>query len=888
MTVLMVPELDRKPWPSLGLQVVQWIEANLVFGPGALRGQPAVVDDETRGLIVRAYEVYPKGHELEGQRRFNRVGLSLRKGTAKALALDTPIATPSGWSTMGELQIGDTVFDERGQPCAVVDASPVFVGHDCYEVVFRDGARIVADAGHRWYTEELRHRPYVGSVKTTAEIASSVTVRPDGARNHRIPLPAPLQLPTTSLPVDPWILGAWLGDGRTDDAEFTLGAHDEEHFRKMVAAAGYFAGPAKADPRSTARAIRVSTTTIARGNPGDTLRGRLRALGVLGNKHVPTAYLRADMEQRLAVLRGLMDTDGTVDRKRGGSSFTSTLRVLADDVYELATSVGLKATLSPAKSSGRPAWRVYFHAADTVPVFTLPRKIALQPPAPSRTAMSRNRHIVAVNKVPSVPTRCIAVAARSHLFLAGRAMVPTHNTEKAAWLTICEAHEDGPVRTVGWKGKQPVGGGVPDPYIPLVAYTEQQSEELCFGAVLAILQEETCAVGGDFDLGLERVVRRSGHGKVVPVAAAPSARDGARTTFQVFDETHRMNAPRLRKAHQTMLANMPKRIDSWTLETTTAYAPGEQSVAESTMDYAMAVADGRVRDAKLFFFHRSASDHHDLKTAKGVRAAVREASGPTVKWSNIDAIVDQWKDPSTDKAYLERVWTNRIVKASDRAFDVVLWRKLAKPDYTVADGALIVLGFDGARTDDSTGIIGTEVATGHQWVVGLWERPEGAKEWQVPQLEVKRVMAAAFKRWNVWRLYADPPYWETTVAEWSGEFGEERVVEWHTRHWTKMAYAHRAFRDAMVAGEISHDGHEAYARHIGNAHKMLLSQRDDKGARIWVVQKERKDSPLKVDLAVAGPVSWQARLDAIAVGAGSDTGSVYNDATARPDGFLYV
>lgn len=461
-------------------------------------------------------------------------------------------------------------------------------------------------------------------------------------------------------------------------------------------------------------------------------------------------------------------------------------------------------------------------------------------------------------------------------------------TEKAAWLAIVELHPDGPVRTVGWKGKQPIGGGVTDPYIPVVAFTEEQSEELVFGAMLAILGEDCCAIGQDFDLGYERIMRRSGDGKVQPLAAAPSARDGARTTFQVFDETHHMSSPRLRKAHQTMLANLPKRVDAWAMEVTTAFAPGENSVAESTMEYARAVAEGKLKDAKLFFFHRQASDHHDLTTLKGIRAAVREASGPAVKWSNVDAIVDQWRDPSRDRTYLERVWLNRIVRAADRAFDAAAWKKLAKPGYEIPEGALVTLGFDGARRRDSTAIVATEVLTGHQAVVGLWEKPLGpaGEGWEVPADAVNEAMDAAFSRFDVWQLAADPAYWESTVDEWAGKYGEAsdgrraRVV----KRWTgggmelKTAYAVRAYHHAQLAGEVSHDGDPRFAVHIGNAFRKPLSRRDDEGKPLWAIQKERPDSPNKIDVAMAGVLSWEARGNAIAAGVLQDGGpSVYEE-----------
>jgi hypothetical protein len=450
-------------------------------------------------------------------------------------------------------------------------------------------------------------------------------------------------------------------------------------------------------------------------------------------------------------------------------------------------------------------------------------------------------------------------------------------TEKAAWLAICELHPDAPVRTVGWKGKQPLGGGVTDPYIPVVAFSEQQSEELVYGAMLAILQDDACPIGGDFDLGQERIMRRSGNGKAVPLATSPSSRDGARTTFQVFDETHHMVSQRLKRAHQAMLANLPKRTDAWSLEVTTAFTPGEKSVAEETMDYARAVHEGRVSDSRLFFFHRQASDHHDLRTAKGLRAAVREASGPALKWSNIESIIDQWKDPSTDKAYLERVWLNRIVQSSSQAFDAEAWRSLVEPG-EIADGAVVVLGFSGARYADAAALVATDVTSGRMALVQAWEKgPADGDGWEVPKKELDEAVASAFGRWSVWRLYAMPTHWEATVDAWAGRFDDppdakdrrDHVVMWRTNQHQRMALACRAFSTAIAAREITHDGDQLLSRHIGAANRHDLRTVDEEGRKQWVIRKERPDGPRPINAAVAAILSWQARLDALAEGVGA-------------------
>lgn len=443
-------------------------------------------------------------------------------------------------------------------------------------------------------------------------------------------------------------------------------------------------------------------------------------------------------------------------------------------------------------------------------------------------------------------------------------------TEFAAWVAACELHPDAPVRCAGFDGKgDPVGVGVISPYIPMLAYTEEQSEDLAYGALKAILEDSP--LRDDFDIGLERVMRREGDGKAVALASAPDARDGALTTFEHFDETHRFTLPRLIEVHKTMLANLPKRrlADPWALETTTAPAPGAGSVAERTMEYARAVADGARTDARLFFFHRQAGGEApiELDTRDQIRAAVLEASGPVAAWSDVDGIVDQWDDPTADRAYLERVWLNRLVRSSGRAFDAEKWRGLARPGTEIPDGDLIVLGFDGSRRDDATALVATHVESGHQWVVGVWEAPEGIADWTVPEQEVDDAVHEAFRRWDVWRLDADPPLWDRMIAEWIKEFGDERVAPFDTKRPKLMGETILSYANAITLGELTHEGHPAFARHVGNACRRPLPVLDDKGVRLWTVQKERPGSPHKIDLAVAGAISWRARLAAIAAGA---------------------
>jgi phage terminase large subunit-like protein len=449
-------------------------------------------------------------------------------------------------------------------------------------------------------------------------------------------------------------------------------------------------------------------------------------------------------------------------------------------------------------------------------------------------------------------------------------------TELAAWIVACELHQEAPVRCVGWDSKgNPIGGPVTDPYIPLVAYTEEQSDELCYGTLKVILEEGP--LRDDFDIGFERITRKRGDGKAISLSTSPNARDGARTTFSVADETHWWTLARLKQAHQTMMANLPKRkeADAWALEVTTAPEPGSGSVAESTMEYAQAISEGKIKDSRMFYFHRQSSDEHDLTTEEGARAAVIEASGTATGWRDIDAIVELWRDPTTDRAYWERVWCNRLVKSSSKAFDDLKWQTLKKEEISVKDGDMITLGFDGAMFFDSTGLVATHIKTGYQFVLGIWECPFGKKEWQIPEQEVDEAVMAAFQKYDVWRMYCDPPYWQAWTAKWAGQFGAERVIEWWTNRRKQMSYALEAYDTAIKASEISHDGNKKLSTHIANAFKHDTNMRDENGKVLWLIRKERSDSPNKIDLCMASVLSWTARKDAIASGITGDNKSIY-------------
>ena len=396
--------------------------------------------------------------------------IGARPAMGKALALDTPLPTPNGWTTMGEVKVGDRVIDEDGQPCSVTYKSPLYVHHDCFEVEFDDGSVIVADAEHQWTTwdnsawkakrardslalrgpvknpqlsRDQQHKSATPAVRTTVEILKTLRVEKDQRPNHRIPVAGALDLPEQDLPIDPYVLGCWLGDGHTGKPQITT-------MDAQIIDAFSFDGWEMDASRTAGRA-----TTYTIRHPLDTepdieqVGGRrtlyftrqLRECGLWAAsnakvvKHIPDQYLRASTKQRLALLQGLMDTDGAVVKGQSTNQIGLSNERLLGDTRELVLSLGYKAGQIKHKVSnfGTDVWRFNFSAPE--PVFRLARKAEAQKVVDRPNAKSRWRSIVDVRPVESVPVQCITVDSPNHLYLAGREMISTHNTAFALGMT---------------------------------------------------------------------------------------------------------------------------------------------------------------------------------------------------------------------------------------------------------------------------------------------------------------------------------------------------------------------------------------------------------------------------------------------------------------------
>jgi phage terminase large subunit-like protein len=436
----------------------------------------------------------------------------------------------------------------------------------------------------------------------------------------------------------------------------------------------------------------------------------------------------------------------------------------------------------------------------------------------------------------------------------------------------------GPCRFDGWDANgEPVGREQVYPFIRCLATEENQSGNT-YDNVTAMLEHLVEYSGDEFPgIDLGRSAQSSsrifieGGGEIVPSTSSGAAKDGGKETFSVFDETHLYVLPELKAMHKTVRRNLTKRkrAEPWSLETSTMYALGEESVAEATHEYAKAVKAGRVRDGGLLFDHREAPHVEDLHDDEQLLPALEFVYGDAAPWMDLERIASDMREPDTDPADARRYFLNQPGTASAKAFDKAQWATLANSEFVVPAKEPIVIGFDGAKWRDATGFVATHLETGFQWPLGVWEAPlnrQEAEEWEVPESEVNLTLAEAFDTWTVVRVYADPPWYEETVAAWQGKYGEKVVSEWWTHRDRAMAFALRGYKTAQTAGDLTHDGDEAFARHIANAVKRNARARDDEGKPMWTIQKDRHDSPRKIDIAMAGCLSWEARRDAIAAG----------------------
>nr|DAP87254.1 MAG TPA: Terminase large subunit [Caudoviricetes sp.] len=411
-------------------RAVAFIE-NLCHTKGKWAGKPFLLLPWQEQIVRDLFGIVKE----DGKRQFLTAYIEIPKKNGKQLALDTPIPTPDGWKTMETLAVGDCVFDERGKPCHVVAKSLVDDTEQAYELVFRDGGRIVAGERHLWNVEYI-HGKTRSKRWTTAEIYRRTRqyreTFSDNRSIIRIPVNEPLHLPEANLPVDPYLYGYWLGNGCATKPEITVRDCDVDDLISFIPYPLHNRYPQTCGGSEILVYKELKNILVPH----------------FREKVIRPEYLRSSEHQRWELLQGLMDSDGCVSDVKGQSIYVSTIRQLAESVQELLWTLGIKNSLTTCPSTrygeptGETLYQIRFTAFTDQPVSKLHRKSIRRQERVKQTR-SCFHYLKEIQMLDyKVKMQCIQVDSPSHCYLAGRNMVKTHNSELAAAIALYLLYAD--------------------------------------------------------------------------------------------------------------------------------------------------------------------------------------------------------------------------------------------------------------------------------------------------------------------------------------------------------------------------------------------------------------------------------------------------------------
>lgn len=360
--------------------------------------------------------------------------IAVMKGAQIGFALDieTLIPTPKGMVKMKNIKVGDWVFSENGKKIKVTKATDVMYNHKCYDVHFTDGTVIKCDAQHLWTVKDLKN---IERVLDTESISKRVKRIPKNknqrSRNrYYVENSKPLQFTKKKLPIEPYLLGLWLGDGSTNGNKITCDETDLKFYVSELESRSIKTKYSKyKDYEHIYHLMIIDEFNTWKGGKN-----------IYGNKHIPEIYFNSSIEQRLSLLQGLIDTDGHV-MKDGKVEFYNTNKKLINQVRRLISSLGYKVTIRKRDNTDRyttthetkrykmkDLYVLNFMGCIEKPVALLPRKKQRLRSIKDIRKEVNKRWICNVIECDSVPVKCISVDSDTNLFLASESYIPTHNS----------------------------------------------------------------------------------------------------------------------------------------------------------------------------------------------------------------------------------------------------------------------------------------------------------------------------------------------------------------------------------------------------------------------------------------------------------------------------
>lgn len=852
-----VPEL------TLGWEALAWCARYLRHPDGAREGERWQFTPRQARFVLWWYAVDEKGNWL-----FGHGARRLSKGP---IAHSELVFTPSGFRRHGDLRIGDEVFAVDGSITEVIDLGEEVVD-DTYRVTFRDGTSVVCTGSHRWPVDV-----FVGRGSRRREILTVKEMLDEGlvferamtkgrtkcstpgvARFRSLPTPC-VEGRERVLPIDPYLFGYWLGDGDSDQFRITVGEEDLDSFLAEAAVHGFRSPTIR---KQGGNAFRVNFA-------GSGLTGQLRKLGVLNNKGIPSEYLSASYEQRLALLQGIVDSDGHVN-KQGRVEISMMRMELRDDIVALCRSLGLapRCTVNDATLRGRVVgqrFRVAFSpCGEQVCRLERKRERAVREYS-HKVPFSRSRTIVSIEPVAEEPARCITVAHPSHQYLVGEGMVPTCNSGKSPWAAVMALVELlAPVRFDRFVEGVPggcVGRPVSMPLVQVAAASASQTANTMSYVRALVASSPALLAEYDLDVGKEKIYSKPA-GELTIITSSAHSAEGARATCVIADELeHWLPSNGGTALHSTLKANLTK-TGSRMIETLNSWIPDVGSAGEATFKAWCDIEDGRARDVDrgILYDAVQAPPGIDLADEESLRGAL-EFVYADCPWSleHLDAIIsDIYTSPDASAA--RRKYLNQNVASDHSWVDPQAWAACADLERVVSPEEEVVLFFDGSLSRDATALVGCCVEDGHVFTLGVWEpgNEHGRGSGRVNPEVVDARVEFAFEKYNVVAFFADVREWEGFVHHvwperyrdrlkvWAAPRGDlPAPIAWDMRGKVKeFTLAAELAESEILEGRFTHDGHPDLANHVRNARRYETR---------WgiSVSKESKNSSQKIDACVA-------------------------------------
>lgn len=412
-------------------------------------------------------------------------------------------------------------------------------------------------------------------------------------------------------------------------------------------------------------------------------------------------------------------------------------------------------------------------------------------------------------------------------------------TEFAAAVSVAEFC--GPVMFAGWKANgTPRGKSRLSPDIPVAAASFEQADHV-FAAACTMIKQG--ALAHSCDVYDTEILLKGKPGRLYRVAAAAGTNDGGKPTFWVADELHEWTGNKER-VHLVLSNNRTKRADAWELAITTAGWDPTSLLGRMYL-HGKKVLAGEAADPKFLCRWCEASPTWDLRDPVQLEQAIREANPAVGDFLPLASVMARFQQISEFE--FRRYHLNQWVSAPERWLPIGSWDAVAVPGAPPPKGTTIMLGFDGSYARDSTALVGCTLE-GRLFVIDAWEKPANEPEWHVDVLDVETAIRKAFTTWRVKRAGCDPALWHRSLELLRVEFGQDTVIDWPSHQASIMVPACSAFYEAVVNKQLSHDGDPRLAQHVANC----VVKIDHRGPRIT---KDHKDSPRKIDLAVAAVIA---------------------------------